>query len=527
MKNNRFCALAVLLFFASVYSLFCIGHYGGDGYGDYLTAESIVLDGNLSLYDRPGDVDELNYIQDLGTKGRDGKIYSSRSSLGTPIILSLFYFLGHIVAGCLKNLPHDFITMFFVSFANPIILALSCLSVFIIAGELGFSQAACVTLSMIYGLATMIPVYARTGFADPTLVLFLLISIYLSLKYKSSGKLKFLVMGALTSAYMVFTRPSAFIFLPCLAFYILWLISKRNKGLGEKIKESCYFIIPVSACLLLIGFYNWYIYGNMFKFGGQEAISTGKRLLESPHILKGLYYYLFSTGKGFFIFNLPLVLSLIGIFQVPRKRRKEAVLLITICLVNLLFFVKSFRRGSLFSWGPRYLLPSIAVLIFFIGDFYERYKGVICKISLGILSLAGFFILLPCMFINQSKFYFFVKAQLRLDEYLVNFIPDLSPIYGAWRMFISRILLKLTNTSLPFVYNPDYRLFPSVTASMEKYNYFDFWFLKIIHFAPHYKNLVLMIMGILVLLALVSLFIIIKNISEHDRSKSPYTHIKL
>ena len=56
MRNKKLLLpISIFVFFASVYSLFSIGHYGGDGYEDYLTAESIVLDGNLALYDRPDD----------------------------------------------------------------------------------------------------------------------------------------------------------------------------------------------------------------------------------------------------------------------------------------------------------------------------------------------------------------------------------------------------------------------------------------------------------------------------------------
>mgnify|MGYP001575716954 CR=1 FL=1 len=95
MNSYKAGAWAIAAFFILLYSLFSIGHFGGDGYGDYLTAESIVLDGNLSLYDRPGDVDQINYLDGLGTEGRDGKIYSSRSGLGLPLILSFFFFSLH------------------------------------------------------------------------------------------------------------------------------------------------------------------------------------------------------------------------------------------------------------------------------------------------------------------------------------------------------------------------------------------------------------------------------------------------
>ena len=160
--NRRYVALYVLFFFIVLYSLFSIGHYGGDGYQDYLTAESIVLDGNLSLYDRPDDPNEIDYIKPAGLKGKDGKIYSSVGTLGVPIILAVFYYVGHMLASLLPTVPHDYITMLFVSFSNPIICALNCMIIFLISQQLGFKPGTSVKLSLIYGLATMLPVYART-----------------------------------------------------------------------------------------------------------------------------------------------------------------------------------------------------------------------------------------------------------------------------------------------------------------------------------------------------------------------------
>ncbi len=513
MDNQRTLAVAVAIFFISLYSLFCIGHYAGDGYEDYLTAKSIVLNHSLAFNERPSNnIDEFNYRERLGIAGRDGNTYSSRGGLVVPLILSVFYYLGHVIAGFFKNISHDFITMFFVSFSNPFISAVNCLLIFIISLNLHYKTRTALTITFIYGLATMAPVYTRTGFAEPALTMFLLLSIHFILKYKRSANVIFLALAGAALALSVFTKSIAAIFLPFIILYTMWVIFENKKEPARRSYDIAFFALPLSMILISIGIFNYCIYGGIFKFGGKEAMEVTDRVSKAPHFIKGLYYYLLSTGKGFFIFNVPIILAFLGLADVSAKRRKETVLFILLFLVNLVFFTMSFRRGSLFAWGPRYLFPSLAFLIFLVGDFFENNNNFAGRIGIFLVSVTGFFIMIPCMFVNQSRFYFFVKEKLNMPEYMVNFIPDLSPIMGVWKLFISRLAFIAKGAEMSFVYNPDYRLVMPVSASMYGYNNFDFWFLKIINIKPEYSNLVFSLMAFMVIMLIASLAYIVRGI---------------
>ncbi len=516
MNNQGSCAVAIAVFFISLYSLFCIGHYGGDGYEDFLTAKSIVLHRSLALGGGPdsvghGDMDELNYKKDAGIEGRDGRKYSSRGGLIIPAILSFFYLAGHVVSGFFKNIPHDFITIFFVSFSNPVISAVNCLLIFLISLGLSFSRRTSIALTMIYGLATMVPVYSRTGFGEPAMTLFILLAVYFALRFQNTAKIGYLAAAGAAIGLAVFTRSTAIIFLPALIFYIGWIILSGRKERGGLLKEMATFAVPLLVILVAVIGCNYFIYGKILKFGGREALGVTGRVMEAPHLLKGLYYYLFSTGKGFFLFNLPLVLSFAGLLLVPLKRKKEAALFILIFICNLLFFSMSFRRGSLFAWGPRYLYPSVAALVLLAGFFIDNNRSLKGKLSTAVLSIVGFLIMAPCMFINQSKFYFFVKEKLNLPEYMINFIPDLSPILGAWKMFISRLVFIAKGVEAPFIYNPDYRLVSPISASMAEYNDFDFWFTKVFYYNSEYAPAVYGAVFALTAAALISLAFILRE----------------
>jgi len=499
-------ALYIFLFFAAVYGIFSIGHYGGDGYQDYLTAESIVLDGNLSLYDRPQDKDELEYIKDVGTEGRGGRTYSSRGVLGMPMLLAPFYLAGHLISTLVKSAPHDYVTMLAVSFANPVICALICMMVFLISEKLEFDIRTSTVLALITGLCTMLPVYARAGFPGPAVVLLLLLSVNAMVGYRSLFAIRHVFFSALFLSLMVLCKAYSVIFIPCFLIYIIWVLASSSLPAHTRAGHVTVFMAVCGVFLALLLLTNRYIYGGALTFGGVNAAAIGKRILGAPHVLKGFYYYLLSTGKGFFIYNIPVILSFFALDRALMKRKKITALFLLIFAVNLLFYVKSFRRGSLFCWGPRYLLPSAPLLVILLGYYLEKYRNALSKTALWAASIAGFLMMLPCMLVNQSKFYFFVVEKLKLEEYMINFIPDLSPIKGAWWMLISKVGQATGAWTWEFVYDPDYKLVAPVSAVMDGYNYFDIWFLKVMEVAPGYGPAVSVILAAMALVAAFSLY---------------------
>jgi len=506
MSSKNRLGLYILLFFASFYCVFSIGHFGGDGYEDYLTAESIVLDGNLALFDRPGDVDELQYKTDVGIKGADGRVYSARGSLGVPVLLAPFYALGHFASSAFPQVPHDFVTMVCVSFYNPLVSALGVFLLFLVASRMGFDRSVSLAVTFMYGLSTMVPVYARTGFAEPTLVLFLLLSVYFLLRYQARLTPVDLIASAVMASLCVFVKAAGLIFIPCIFLYASWVVLERKESPGRKI-----FFIAVFSAIIIFGaavmmLLNHSIYGKYLSSGGYNMAGGAKRILQSAHFLKGIYYYLFSTGKGFFLYNLPVFLALLAVGRVMKERRKEGMLFLLIFIVNVVFYAKSFRRGSLFSWGPRYLLPSVPFMVLLAGYCVDRCKGVISKVFISLIAFTGFLIMLPCMFVNQSKFYFFVVEKLGLNEYMINFVPDLSPIKGAWSMFISRITQGAGGGASSFVYAPDWRLVKPIKVFMNGYDHVDIWFMKVAKTAPDFSGLVYGVMACIALVSVLSIY---------------------
>ena len=119
----------MFMFFFSLILIFSNGHWGGDGLENYLAAESIVLKGNLIIYDKPFQVKEMKYSV-RGQVDNYGYRYASEG-IGMSLALVPFYALGHLLAQGLPSGFHDYITQFIVALANPLLIALTAVLLFV------------------------------------------------------------------------------------------------------------------------------------------------------------------------------------------------------------------------------------------------------------------------------------------------------------------------------------------------------------------------------------------------------------
>jgi hypothetical protein len=109
--------------------------------------------------------------------------------------------------------------------------------------------------------------------------------------------------------------------------------------------------------------YNHAIYGSPFQFGYPTA-AEGGRNLNSFHtpMWRGLFGYLLSPGKSVFLFAPPIVAALFGIRLVWIRNRGLCVLAAGSLPVYLLFFCKLTNWEGGYCFGPRYMVPAIALL---------------------------------------------------------------------------------------------------------------------------------------------------------------------
>ncbi|MDP2929459.1 MAG: hypothetical protein Q8O01_05300, partial [Candidatus Omnitrophota bacterium] len=212
IKKESISKTAIFLFFFCIFLLISNGRFGGDGLENYLTAESIVLDKDFSIHDRPFDVPEMRY-EVRGHAASDGKMYSNYG-LGMAFILVPFYFAGHILARVITKVPHDYVTQFFVSLSSPAILALLSLTIFIFLRKLGYSLKTSFTAVSIYSLCTINIVYARSGFSEPLVACLIMLAVLAVFNYLKHNSLLSLIASGSYIGYTIFIKKNSIILLP-------------------------------------------------------------------------------------------------------------------------------------------------------------------------------------------------------------------------------------------------------------------------------------------------------------------------
>jgi hypothetical protein len=81
------------------------------------------------------------------------------------------------------------------------------------------------------------------------------------------------------------------------------------------------------------------------------------------HFLFGIYGLIFSFNKGIVFYAPLLVLVPVGLWVMRRSQGGEAMLIAGATLAYICLFAKFYNWGGGWSWGPRYLMPMVPLLM--------------------------------------------------------------------------------------------------------------------------------------------------------------------
>ena len=478
MLNSENRDIAIWLFFLvlSVYLLVASGHYGGDAVNNYLTTQSMIINKSIEIDTKGFNISEVKLDKEAVVRGVGGAAYSSQG-IGMPLLQVPLYLIGLIISKVVSTLPSGYITFFLVSFTNSFISAVNAVLLFMIMLKLDFNRKHAVYLSVAYSFCTWAIVYSKTGFSEPAQVTFMLLALLALFSYfKKRGNSKaLLVLAGVSLGFMGLIKSYSIILCPIFALYF-W--SKSEKGRKADILIPAISYAAVFSVELLL---NHVRFGGILKSGYGDTLAVGFGY--GKHFFKGLYYYWFSSGKGFFFYNAFLALAFISWRTFYTKNRKEFWLVLFIILAYVLYFAHFFKRGSIFSWGPRYLFPITPLFLLFMEGLFKR-KTLVYILAL--LSLLTFAVQIPAVVMNYSKYIYFVKERLGLEEYMINFIPDLSPIKGCWHLLVSSIGNRFFGSEHLFLYSPDPVFIKPVSSVMSGYGILDLWYVNLAAFNKQY-----------------------------------------
>ena len=478
----------LFIFLLCIYALTAGGHYGGDGFWNYLTAQSLVRDGDLVISDESFTLPEMQKHRDAITSS--GRQYSKYGP-GMPLAEIPFYAVGLLLTHIFPNIPAEYLTMFTTSMTNVVISALWVLFFFLILQSFNYTPTTTKWLTGAFALGTMVFPYSGYGFSEPLVGLGLLIATHSLIKRNPSP-----ILAGIGLSIAILTKFYTLVLLPIPLLYL-----HRNQYSKSHILA---FLSPIIAACLLIAYHNHLRYGNILLTGYHLDIlaQKGGYLAFIPtQIFTAFYGLLFSTGRGL-IFFFPLICLLpIAYSKFKSSHPNEARLFLsfTLILFVLLLPMIDWHAGS--SWGPRYLLPIIPFCIFPL--------GVLTDIKwIRRLTVLGFFIQLPAVLMNPYLFTHFVQdkkigaiifAPHQMGDLI--FSPNLSPILGGYYQITSAICRLTTGQSLNYTIASGTERF--VSAPIENYDLIDMWWVNVLR-----TNILSPTMTLALILVVISLILI-------------------
>jgi hypothetical protein len=311
---------------------------------------------------------------------------------------------------------------------NAIITAIGCVLLFALARLFAYSQSVSVIATAIYGLATLAWPYSKYDFSEPTLVMFILASIYLILRWGQNGRGRFLLLAGLTALCATATKYFAGVLVPLLVLEVgllHWERHPKASKLPSAIKPILLFCLPflVVAVPAL-----WYL-GSHYGYSPSileawAGVQRGWLPLPMEIGLRGL---LFSPGKSFFLYSPPTILAVLSVFPFVRRHGLKSVGLLAIILVYFLIYSKKPAWHAGAGWGPRYQVLVIPIVILLIAPLIR--KAVEERHRLAQYALIATFVLgvgMQSLAISKS----FDNYLGMFRQHIVTQLPDKGAQYG-------------------------------------------------------------------------------------------------
>ncbi|MFT4733400.1 MAG: hypothetical protein ACI9K1_000352 [Arcticibacterium sp.] len=282
----------------------------------------------------------------INEKGQRHMVYNPGQTL---FFVPIYYFSTLFSS---NDVTQYYFSAYCVSFINYFIHALSAFFLFRIALLIGAEEKSAYLLSAFFGLTSYSFVFAQSTYEHHFEMLFILMS--MSSALQENSRRPSLTSGLILSLSLVF-RSTAILALPA----ILLMQKERTAKIRTLVG-----VLPGVVFLLI---YNYFRFDNFFESGYSLAwtLAHGDKLdfWSVSRLPLGFLGLIFSPGKGLIFFSTTLVVSLFGLRQFWLKNKLMFCSILLLSAIYLGVFSVNFAwHGSIWSFGPRYILPILPFL---------------------------------------------------------------------------------------------------------------------------------------------------------------------
>jgi hypothetical protein len=472
-----------LLFGLTLSILFSSGQIENPDTHLRLTQTRIILDDNR--FGLANDVGEDTHGNIAINEGKQRyMVYNP----GQTITFIPIYFIANLVSS--NEVNAYYFSAFCVSFLNYMVHALCAFTLFKISLLLGVGRNQAYLASMFFGLTSYSFVFAQSTYEHHFEMFFILLSVYFAIKKDANHA--GLLSGLMISLGLVFRTTTI------LAVPAIMLLQKDNK---ERLKASMSLTIGVAFVFL----YNYYRFGNPLETG----YSLAWPLAHSDKFVfwsffgfpEAFFGFLFSPGKGLLFFSTTIIIAFWGIKTFWKKQRLMFYSVLLISATYLIVFSLNFAwHGSIWSYGPRYILPIIP--FFYLPIIYLKpHKWLYVSL------LLAFILQVELISVNY-------KRDVLNDFIANNRLSDLEYIYSVNKephlaqakqlaIILPKNFGKLNNYMPNSPWKKEIRTATNVVvlnSSIEK-NSLNFWWVRVFHWTPslmsRFFSVIVLILGLI------------------------------
>lgn len=275
-----------------------------------------------------------------------------------------------------------------------------------------------------FGFATTSWNYSITIYQHIVQVFIMLTCFYLVWLYKKKigpqilwGVLFWLLVGI--SPF--FDYPNPILLFPLMVYFLISSIEIKSSEKNYRFSINlALFITPIMlvAMIILHGYYNQKVFGsyrrlsnnlpryeiknlqklvkNETSFVSNKETAKLLRTFQEDRIIFGGSELMYADDKGFLFYSPILAIGIIGMLAVAGQLTIELSILIALFVINLFLYASFSDPWGGWAYGPRYLIPSMAVLSIFGGlwisnkpRIYKRFIALVFIIYSSAISVLG------------------------------------------------------------------------------------------------------------------------------------------
>lgn len=337
-----------------------------DGLAMFATVESMVRRGAI-------DSNQLLWMGiQQGSFGPDGDLYS-RKGIGMGLLAYPLVWLALRWPGI--GLVHAALLL------NPLLTAWTGALIYRSGRRLGWRTSTATATALIFGLGTLAWPYTQTFFSDPVCGWGLFGALHGLLCYSQSGRKRYLIGSGSAWGIAYLARTINLVTLPIYVGALLVALYRRHGGTGRATINRPFiesllryqwrplvsFWLPIIGSGLLSLWWNYARYGSIWE-SGYVASET----FSAPWLF-GIAGLLVGPARGFFWYSPILLIGIFGLRWFWQQSRWLTATLALLSLVYLLLYGKWYMWHGGYSWGPRFLVPLLPLLVLFVGPAWDQF----------------------------------------------------------------------------------------------------------------------------------------------------------